>query len=58
MNSPVRARFASLYLIGTFVLLAATLTAAKLSSHRKSEVLARPLDTISRQLSPASYRNR
>ena len=40
----------SLYLIGTFVLLAATLTAAKLSSHRKSDGLAKPLDTINQLL--------
>lgn len=36
--------------IGTFALLAATLMASKLSSHRKSDFLAQPLETISRNI--------
>lgn len=36
--------------IATFALLAATLTASKLSAYRKSEPLLQPLDTISREI--------
>jgi len=37
-------------LTATFLLLAATLTASKLTSNRVSELLAQPLDTIDRQI--------
>jgi EpsI family protein len=42
--------FFSLPITATFLLLAATLTASKLTSNRRSELLANPLDTISRQI--------
>jgi EpsI family protein len=45
MNYPFRSTF-SWHFVGTFLLLTATLAAAKLTSHRKSAVLARPLDSI------------
>lgn len=37
-------------LIATFLLLTATLTASRLTSNRKSEFLAQPLDTVDRQI--------
>jgi EpsI family protein len=38
------------HVAGTLVLLAATLTASKLTAHRRSDVLAQPLDNISRKI--------
>lgn len=49
MRNPAPSLF-SWHFVGTFALLAATLAASKLSSHRKSDLLAYPLDTISRQI--------
>ena len=42
--------FFTLPLTATFLLLAATLTASRLTSNRMAELLARPLDTIDRQV--------
>jgi len=42
--------FFTLPLTATFLLLAITLTASKLTSNRVSELLAQPLDTIDRQI--------
>jgi EpsI family protein len=42
--------FFTLPLVATFLLLAATLAASKLTSNHTSEFLARPLDTIDRQI--------
>jgi EpsI family protein len=42
--------FFTLPLTATFLLLAATLTASKLTSNRLSEALAQPLDTVDRQI--------
>jgi len=39
-----------LHVAGTVALLAATLAASKLTAHRKSDVLAQPLDQISREI--------
>ena len=41
----------SLHFIGTFLLLAATLTVSQMAAHRKSELLAQPLSGIDRQIS-------
>jgi EpsI family protein len=49
MNHRFRSMF-SWPLVGTFVLLAATLGASKLTAHRKSEILVKPLDTIDRHI--------
>jgi EpsI family protein len=38
------------HVAGTLVLLAATLTASKLTAHRRSDVLAQPLDNVSREI--------
>jgi EpsI family protein len=38
------------HFVGTFLLLGATLTFSQLTAHRRSEILARPLDTIDRQI--------
>lgn len=38
------------HLAGTLVLLGATLAASKLTAHRRSDVLAQPLDNISREI--------
>jgi EpsI family protein len=38
------------HVVGILVLLAATLTASKLTAHRRSDVLAQPLDSISRKI--------
>jgi EpsI family protein len=41
----------SWHLVGTLLLLTATVAAARLTSHRKSALLARPLDSIDRSIS-------
>jgi EpsI family protein len=38
------------HVAGTLLLLAATLTASKLTAHRRSDALAQPLDNISREI--------
>ena len=38
------------HVAGTLVLLGATLAASKLTAHRRSDILAQPLDTISREI--------
>ena len=50
MNARFRSMF-SWHVAGTFLLLTATLAAAKLTSHRKSALLARPLDSIDLSIS-------
>jgi EpsI family protein len=50
MNYRFRSMF-SRHFVGTFLLLTATLAAAKMTSHRKSALLARPLDSIDRSIS-------
>src|SRR5438270_348066 len=49
MNHWLRSIFSWCF-VGTFVLLAATLAASKLTSHRRSQVLVRPLTTIDRHI--------
>ncbi len=46
MKQYLRSRF-PVHLVGVFLLLAATLAASKLTSHRKSEALAEPLADVS-----------
>ena len=50
MNDRRRSVF-SLHFVGTFLLLTATLFAARLTSHRKAAVLVKPLDSIDRSIS-------
>jgi EpsI family protein len=38
------------HVVGILVLLGATLTASKLTAHRRSDVLAQPLDNVSREI--------
>ena len=40
----------SWHVVGTFLLLSSTLAASKLASHRKSELLVKPLDTVDRRI--------
>ena len=50
MNDRLRSVF-SWHFVGTFLLLTATLAAARLTSHRKSALLVTPLDSIDRSIS-------
>ena len=45
----MRTKFSG-HFVGTCLLLGATLTVSQLTAHRRSEILARPLDTIDRQI--------
>ena len=49
MNNSARSRI-PLHLIGTVLLLSATLAAAKLTAYRKTENLAQPLERINREI--------
>ena len=49
MKSPARSSF-PWTIAGTLILLAATLAGSKLSAHRRSDVLAQPLESISRNV--------
>src|SRR6185369_4046910 len=49
MNNSARSRI-PLHLIGTVLLLSATLAAAKLTAYRKTENLVQPLESIERQI--------
>jgi len=49
MKTPTRSLL-SRHFLGAFLLLGATLTVSQLTAHRRSEALAKPLDTIDRQI--------
>jgi EpsI family protein len=49
MKSRFRSRF-PWHVVGTLVLLATTLTASKLTAHRKTDALTQPLDSIGREI--------